>query len=93
MDFSDALRRLKAGKSVKREGWNGKGMFLYLVPNSETPVAPNTALAANEPVGTMHGMQRYVAMKTADNTSVPWLCSQSDMLADDWTIHWEPRDE
>ena len=34
MTFSEALALLKAGKRVQREGWNGKGMFLFLVPGS-----------------------------------------------------------
>ena len=28
----------------------------------------------------------YIQMKTVDDTYVPWLASQTDMLADDWTI-------
>ena len=34
MDFGKAIEALKAGKKVAREGWNGKGMFLFLVPGS-----------------------------------------------------------
>lgn len=31
MDFSEALLRLKSGETVSRSGWNGKGMYLFLV--------------------------------------------------------------
>lgn len=34
MNFSDALTAIKIGKRVARAGWNGKGMFIFLVPGS-----------------------------------------------------------
>ena len=33
MNFGEALEALKAGKKVARAGWNGKGMYIYLVPD------------------------------------------------------------
>ena len=35
MDFGQALEELKQGRRVARKGWNGKGMFLFLVPGSK----------------------------------------------------------
>ena len=80
-----AIQRLKEGAKVARRGWNGKGMFLYYVPANSYPMSRNN-------LETMDGVfkdnlvpyQEYVAMKTADGTVVPWLCSQSDMFANDW---------
>lgn len=87
MTFGDALLLLKQGEKVARSGWNGKGMFLYLVPAAAYPAARNTK-------GTMLGVfpddlvpyQAYIAMKTAQDTVVPWLCSQTDALAEDWCL-------
>lgn len=83
--FSEALEHLKAGAKVARSGWNGKGMFLFLVPGSvfEVNRAP---LLGIYPEGTVINYQAHIDMKTAQNTIVPWLASQSDILADDWEV-------
>ena len=36
MNFGLALEAMKHGKPVERKGWNGRGMFLYLVPQELT---------------------------------------------------------
>ena len=85
--FGQALMLLKEGKKVGRSGWNGKGMFIYLVPANEYPADGNK-------LGTMKGVfpgdmvpyGPYLAMKTAQNNVVPWLASQTDILATDWEI-------
>jgi len=85
MNFSEALERLKHGQRVARSGWNGKGMFIYYVPAASYPAHRNE-------MGTMIGIfpddmvpyGAYLAMKTAQNNVVPWLASQTDILADDW---------
>lgn len=84
MDFGDAIRALKAGKTVTREGWNGKGMFLYLVPANAYP--PTTEAARKEFGGHLVPYRAYIAMKTAQGDVVPWLASQSDVLEDDWVL-------
>jgi hypothetical protein len=68
MPFGQAIEALKAGKRVSRAGWNGKGMWLAL----ELPDA-NSKMTAP-----------YIYMKTADDKLVPWLASQTDVLAEDW---------
>lgn len=84
MDFGQAIRLLKQGKKVARgEGWNGKGMFLFLVPGSTFKVN-RAPLLGIYPEGTSIDYQPHIDMKTANNTIVPWLSSQSDMLAEDW---------
>ena len=85
MDFSGALLALKGGERVARSGWNGKGMFLYLVPGSEFHVSRLPLLGIYER-GTPIKYHAHVDMRTAQGTCVPWLCSQTDMLADDWEI-------
>lgn len=84
MDFGVALMNLKEGHRVARKGWNGKGMFLYYVPAAAYPPCTDVAREAfgGEPVP--YGA--YIAMKTAQGNVVPWLASQTDMLAEDWII-------
>ena len=81
--FGAALEQLKNGEKVARAGWNGKGMFIFLVPGSQFKVNRAPLLGIYEE-GTEIEYQPHIDMKTADGTIVPWLCSQSDMLATDW---------
>lgn len=85
MTFSEALIRLKNGERLARKGWNGKGMFLFLVPGSQFKVNRPPLLGIYEE-GTEISYQAHIDMKTADGTIVPWLASQSDLLADDWSL-------
>jgi hypothetical protein len=68
MDIGQAVRRLLSGDKVARSGWNGKGMYIEL----------------QEPDEDSKMTVPYVYMKTADDNLVPWLCSQTDLLATDW---------
>ncbi len=72
-DFGWALQMLKNGSKVQRTGWNGKGMYVYLVPPTNVPSPPPTTLP-------------YIMLKTANNEVVPWTISQTDALADDWQV-------
>lgn len=83
MDFSTALRALKVGKRVARAGWNGKGMFLFLVPGSRFKVNRPPLLGIYEE-GTEINYHAHIDMKTAQGYVVPWLASQADLLAEDW---------
>lgn len=84
MDFSDALRVLKAGGRIARDGWNGKDMFLFLVSGS-TFTVNRPPLLGIYPEGTEIQYHAHIDMKTAQGYVVPWLASQADLLADDWT--------
>jgi hypothetical protein len=87
MNFGVALALLKAGKRVAREGWNGKGMFIYLVGPGRYP--PSTRAGQSIAVQHMDGLvpyRPYIAMKTVDEDVVPWVASQTDLLADDWRL-------
>ena len=85
MDFGDAVRSLKAGKLVARSGWNGKNMFLFLVKGSTFTVNREPLLSILGE-GTEVQYHAHVDMKTAQGTVVPWLCSQTDLLAEDWVV-------
>lgn len=85
MSFSLALVELKRGCKVQRAGWNGKGMFIFLVPGSTFQVS-RPPLLGIYPEGTTINYHAHIDMKTADDKIVPWLCSQTDMLAEDWQI-------
>lgn len=85
MNFGTALAQLKDGNKVSRTGWNGKGMFLFLVPGSVFKVN-RPPLLGIYPEGTEITYHAHVDMKTADGQIVPWLCSQTDMLAEDWGV-------
>lgn len=69
-NFGEAIEALKQGYSVARKGWNGKGMWLSL----------------QEPDEFSKMTLPYIYMKTACDNQVPWLASQTDMLAEDWEI-------
>lgn len=78
MNFGLAIEAMRKGLKVARSGWNGKGMWLKLVPTElADAVAFQYAALSAYP---------WVGMKTADDKFVPWLASQTDILADDWQI-------
>lgn len=70
LTFGEALAYLKDDERVARKGWNGKGMWLML----QRPDA-NSKMSLP-----------YIYMKTADDHLVPWLASQTDLLAEDWVL-------
>lgn len=75
MNFGQALEALKEGKSVQRQGWNGKGMHVYLQEGYAATIH-----------GKVKAIEGTLCMYTAQGTHQPgWLASQADMLAEDWT--------
>ena len=85
MSFGLAIEAMKKGKKVSRRGWNGKGMFLYYVPEGRYPARTDAAKSIAEEDGKVD-YGAYIAMKTAQGNVTPWLASQTDMLADDWEV-------
>lgn len=86
MDFASALRALKTdGALIARQGWNGKGMFLFLVDGSKFKVnrAPLDKIFSE---GTEISYRPHIDMKTVNGEIVTWVASQSDLLADDWFV-------
>ena len=84
-NFGEALEALKQGKKVAREGWNGKGMFLYLVSEGKYPVKMDAAKSIADENGNVH-YGPYVALKSANGSVYPWNASQADMLSEDWVV-------
>lgn len=84
-DFGVALTWLRGGNKVARSGWNGKNMFLFLVPGSTFQVN-RPPLLGIYPEGTTIDYCPHIDMRTADAKIVPWLASQTDVLADDWQL-------
>lgn len=77
VNFSKALELLHCGYKVSRVGWNGKGMWIAIQ-------RPDMQSKMTLP---------YIYMKTADNQLVPWLASQTDILANDWVNSDAPDSE
>ena len=86
MDFGQALTELRHGHKVSRENWNGKGMFVVLQAGYPDGIAinRNTAESTGIPEGTVCNFRPYLMMRTVDGEFVPWVASQTDLLAEDW---------
>ena len=83
MDFSEALKELKGCRKVARAGWNGKDMYLYMVVCG-LPFPPLDEM--HKWSSDSFPLSKFIVMKTADNKLIPWLASQTDILADDWQV-------
>lgn len=70
MGFGEAIKSLRNGYKVARAGWNGKGQYLELQ-------LPDIRSKMTVP---------YIYIRTVQSDLVPWLPSQTDVLAEDWTI-------
>jgi hypothetical protein len=79
--FGEAIRNLKSGYKVARKGWNGKGMWLILCEFDNDAMI---FIEFDDPI--QYKKLPWIGIKTADNGFVPWLASQTDMLAEDWQI-------
>ena len=86
MSFGLAIEALKLGKKVARSGWNGKGMWLVYVAGDVYEVARDVLISIDAPDRTNSNFLPWIGMKTADNKFVPWLASQTDVLAEDWVV-------
>lgn len=96
MDFAWAINALKAGLKVTRKGWNGKGMFLWLIPATDVkaewckePVLKGLAEANGGTIPCLGAIRMYTHDSTGRKAVLTgWLASQSDMLSDDWQIYF-----
>lgn len=77
--FGEAISRLKRGQKVARKGWNGKGIYIEMQkPDEHSKMTlpyiyiVTKGLVSNNP--------------DAPRGVVPWLASQTDMLATDWVV-------
>ena len=90
LPFGNAIEALKAGHRVSRAGWNGKGMYLWLLPaamvKAEWCREPHLKTVAEANGGEVECLGS-IRMMTADKKVLTgWLASQTDMLAEDWEI-------
>lgn len=87
MNFGEAIQALKDGKRVARVGWNGKNMWLALMPGMTIPAGMvNERTRKFVPKGDLV-VGGYIVMWTAQGVWQPgWLASQPDMLAEDWQL-------
>jgi len=70
MNFSEALNEAKEGKSIQRRGWNGKGLIVKVQ-------FPDEHSEMTEP---------YLYIEYPNGLRCPWICSQTDIMADDWWV-------
>ena len=82
MDFGDAIKLLKQGKKLKREGWNGKNQYIELAErisyiNSKGEIVNE----GHSDIG-----NKVIAFIGTSGVQLGWLASQADMLAEDWQI-------
>lgn len=81
LTFGEAIQAMKESKLVRRRGWNGKNMHLYL----EDWVEGTLDFARDN--GKRRSYKPCIVMFTAQGEHQPgWLASQADMLADDWEV-------
>jgi len=92
LNFGQAIEALKQGKRVARKGWNGKGMFLFLLPAGTVPTKaihdPTLRQVIEQEIGgeTFEALGS-IRMFTADKKILTgWIASQTDMLSEDWVI-------
>lgn len=85
LSFGLAVEALKKGMKISRSGWNGKGMFAYLVPSNSYPAQTGAAKSFFGENG-MVPYNAYMVLKGSDGTVSTWAPSGSDTLSDDWAI-------
>jgi Protein of unknown function (DUF2829) len=86
-----AIWAMRGGSRVRRAGWNGRGMWLTLISGAQWDLPRDLDLTLSDPGGgnikdgyAYRGP--FVALRAADGMLVPWLCSQTDLLATDWEM-------
>jgi hypothetical protein len=99
MNFGSILASVLSGRKAAREGWNGKGMYIFDFYHSELKLKEDEDYVQERyDVSELEGiievgcgedtytfkLENFILLKTAENTCIPWNASQADMLADDW---------
>lgn len=94
LPFGHAIYALREGKRIQREGWNGKGLFVFMqVPATiEADIIPKMQSLPQSVKDefTKRGgsitYQNQMAIVYPDNSIHGWIPSASDTLAEDWSI-------
>lgn len=88
-DFGIAIRYIKAGKKVQREGWNGKNQYIELAQRISYANSLNVIInAEHDAIG-----NKAIAFVGTSGVQLGWLASQADMLAEDWKLVEEDNDK
>ena len=79
MPFGVALELMKEGLKMRRRGWNGKGIYIQMQePDEHSKMTlPYIYIVTNGLVTDNNDAPKGV---------IPWIASQTDMLANDWEI-------
>lgn len=85
MNFGQALESLKTGGKLTRDGWNGRGMFVFLVPGSVFRVNRPPLLGIYTE-GTEIHYKPHIDVKNVDGSISTWVPSIGDVMAEDWSI-------
>lgn len=83
MDFGDAIRLLKEGYKLKRNGWNGKNQYIELAKHESFTTINNERI-----FGGLHNEINNLVIIFVGTSGIQmgWLASQADMLAEDWEV-------
>lgn len=82
MDFGEAIKLVKQGKKLQREGWNGKKQYIELATNISYKNAEGKIInVEHDAIG-----NKAIAFVGTSGVQLGWLASQADMLAEDWRI-------
>lgn len=85
MNFGEALEEIKKGAKVARDGWNGKGMFVFIVPAGRFTAYTKAAIDIADEDGKIN-YNPYFAIKNVNGTVSTWVPSVNDCLAEDWFV-------
>lgn len=81
-DFGTAIKLIKEGKKLQREGWNGKNQYIELATNVSYMNATKKIInAEHDAIG-----NKAIAFVGTSGVQLGWLASQADMLAEDWKV-------
>lgn len=78
-DFGEAIKHLKRGCKVARQGWNGKNQHIELATNISYTMNGGVVNCNHDAIG-----NKAIAFVGTSGIQMGWLASQADMLADDW---------
>ena len=95
MDFGEALKHVKIGNKICRDGWNGKGMFVAYQKGypDGIPCNKQTAETWGMKEGDLFKCKPYLQIKNVDGSHSMWVPSIGDVLATDWNLYVEEKVE
>lgn len=95
LTFGEAIEALKRGQRITRAGWNGKGMYLWLFPETVVPtdwikemhLKEIAEASESKEVHCLPSIRMYTTNAQGRRAVLTgWLASQTDMLSEDWSI-------